>query len=541
MRHDVTWHAPSPLWSRALEDAGPAPERFRRPALLRFDSEAFMDTVEEVLRDTPEELTGYVAAPETWRAPAAGWRAASEAAGSGPVKLFQPAHDRFYLVAASLVCRLHGLPERRVDAGAGESVGFLVRRIEPAVAGAVLDPDDPGSWTESAWIGDRQRGRWQAVADPEAPAEGEERLPLFPVAFELEGTSRRLHAGLVPVAGREVYEGGAPEELEPSAAELAGDPLADPRRAAFESRVLGPLAALGELDTADDVTGESAREAFLFTLLDWAELLQQELERVWTGLTGSAAVPTPEEQHVLTLLDRPVGAATWGELLTDTEDHRREILLGEPPPDLRVVELGLTRPQIAAAADDLVGAGLADAVADALGEPPEPEEAEGETAPEEAPEAASPEGAVYVIRCVYERPACLGVVPPRVSRPSEPFRFAPFFDPDAPVRPSRIRLPLDTSLAGLRRFPRQVSFLLSNELRRQAQRVSGLGVSDVEDGDLNPDGGPLGLGMVCTLSIPIITICAFLLLTIIVQLLNIVFWWLPLFKVCLPIRLGGRS
>jgi hypothetical protein len=40
--------------------------------------------------------------------------------------------------------------------------------------------------------------------------------------------------------------------------------------------------------------------------------------------------------------------------------------------------------------------------------------------------------------------------------------------------------------------------------------------------------------MVCQLSIPIITICALMLLMIIAQLLNLVFFWLPLFKICRP-------
>ena len=41
--------------------------------------------------------------------------------------------------------------------------------------------------------------------------------------------------------------------------------------------------------------------------------------------------------------------------------------------------------------------------------------------------------------------------------------------------------------------------------------------------------------MICQLSIPIITICALILLLIIVALLNIVFWWMPFFRICLPI------
>lgn len=41
--------------------------------------------------------------------------------------------------------------------------------------------------------------------------------------------------------------------------------------------------------------------------------------------------------------------------------------------------------------------------------------------------------------------------------------------------------------------------------------------------------------MMCSVSIPIITICALLLLMIIVNLLNIIFKWIPWFIMCFPI------
>ena len=46
--------------------------------------------------------------------------------------------------------------------------------------------------------------------------------------------------------------------------------------------------------------------------------------------------------------------------------------------------------------------------------------------------------------------------------------------------------------------------------------------------------------MICSFSIPIITICALIVLMIFVSLLNIVFWWLPFFRICLPILLPGK-
>src|SRR5205814_7743163 len=54
----------------------------------------------------------------------------------------------------------------------------------------------------------------------------------------------------------------------------------------------------------------------------------------------------------------------------------------------------------------------------------------------------------FVIRCVFERPECGPIDPPLLSAPTRAFQMAGFFDPDAPARPIRIALPLDTSPAG---------------------------------------------------------------------------------------------
>ncbi len=48
------------------------------------------------------------------------------------------------------------------------------------------------------------------------------------------------------------------------------------------------------------------------------------------------------------------------------------------------------------------------------------------------------------------------------------------------------------------------------------------------------------LGLICSFSIPIITICALLVLMIFISLLNIVFWWLPFLRICFPIATEGE-
>jgi hypothetical protein len=155
----------------------------------------------------------------------------------------------------------------------------------------------------------------------------------------------------------------------------------------------------------------------------------------------------------------------------------------------------------------------------------------------------------FQVRCVYERPECGPLDPPVVSAPTEPFQMANFFDSDAPARPIRIALPIDTSPAGLRKFDKNAAFVMSDMHCGQVNRMKGITLADLVlsvlpwpfHKDLSvPDSGPcagggLQFGMICSLSIPIITICAMLMLFIIVFLLDFIFRWVPFFLICFPI------
>ena len=59
--------------------------------------------------------------------------------------------------------------------------------------------------------------------------------------------------------------------------------------------------------------------------------------------------------------------------------------------------------------------------------------------------------------------------------------------------------------------------------------------------DLSKGSGPapntaegISLNWICGFNIPLITICAFFVLNIFLILLNLVFWWLPFIKICVP-------
>ena len=119
MAHDFEWVTAPPLWNVAHADPG-AWARFRQPAILRFDTDTFMEDALALMDAGDPALADRVAKPETWDRPAAGWVATSDPSLSQTLRLYQPAHSRFYLTTASLVCRRVGLPVRKVNTAAGE-------------------------------------------------------------------------------------------------------------------------------------------------------------------------------------------------------------------------------------------------------------------------------------------------------------------------------------------------------------------------------------------------------------------------------------
>jgi hypothetical protein len=93
--------------------------------------------------------------------------------------------------------------------------------------------------------------------------------------------------------------------------------------------------------------------------------------------------------------------------------------------------------------------------------------------------------------------------------------------------------------------------MISDSLCGQMQRMNGITFGDLVLSVLpwpfhkdlsskvpkvkNCNNGSVDIGMICTFSIPIITICALILLMIIVLLFDFIFKWLPLFRICFPL------
>ncbi len=626
------------------------------PAILRFDSDDFMDRLLATLADAPQTLPEFVARPESWQqlaapTPAPALEAPKSAVARAltrqrsllgfkretvpalppapmPLKLFQPVHQRFYVAAAHLVCELPGLPNRTT--ASGDRSGMLLRRLLPNNR-EVAFVKAPG-----------QPGRWHPLADAQQPLPGEDWLSVFPLTYTAPGGQpRKLLAGLIPAARHDDYR-FAPQQ--PATPPTVADDLKASAQQVFIAPWQGlieraratrdacgsPMPATPWEKTAADRSSAAAQraeaaqlsfpgannqlqESSWRLLQDMQEWLAAHLPDVHARL-GIGTVGRTWADTLLDVLQKAViglGPFTaWlSSAVTDkgTASSLRAALaqIAAFTPDLDKAELAF--PPQGGAPDPWPAFAFPLAVATPSGAlegpftawsalaldgyvPPSPAPVDVQdianawldrlryaldraideafaanalgTARPQAPDAARLARELqatlaedagpprYVLRFVHQRCDCGPLHPAVMSAPSEVFELAGFFDVDAPLRPIRIALPFDTSPGGLRKFGKNSAFIMSDLLCGQMKRVRRLGFGDLVlsvlpwpfHKDLSvPDGGPCGgsgassFGTICSLSIPIITIVAFILLIVIATLLDLIFRWLPFLMVCFPI------
>lgn len=691
MKDIAQWTAPSPVWAAAANDTDdPARTVFRQPAILRFATDTFMDDLMAVLESDPSKLVDYLAQPETWRGPqktpppparrvgfdqrverlrlnaerktealalglslpvpsgAQALAQMKQKRAENQLKLYQPAHQRFYLLAACCVCRIAGLPDKTIEAGRQERATFVVRRLVEKQMNQSASDTAPKEYDEYGFVSTPQGNAWKKVKVDKGVAVGlvkdEEQLPLFTVNFnETEGRRRRLLGGIIPVGKREVYMGAPLSNGNVNGVSAAnGATKKTARKILFRTQVTEPWKSLitraedtrkkiagGAASTSDtnpdppmndgSAKGIAAVAGFLkatreqvqtiswLVLLDFADYLRQYLPDVWTSIKDgtSPGTLTPFQVDLLEVLEKTIVSSSLRNALlngqsvynsssvaTNLRDALRRIILfdGEKPKDKRNLEqvtgsydrsqpdvlwpsflfpfadpgTGVVAPQIPILAgvvlpedendipeetaqgniDKLVGYVVKALPAESS--EPEPPPPLAATRP-----FVEREG-LFVIRCVYERPQCGPLEPTVLSDPTSSFQMAGFFDADAPARPIRIALPFDTSPAGLRKHDKNTAFMISDVLCGQIGRATGLSLGDLVRSvlpwpfhkDLNmsaPDqgacktSGGVEFGMICSLSIPIITICALILLMIIVTLFDLIFKWIPFFIRCFPL------
>ncbi len=120
------------------------------------------------------------------------------------------------------------------------------------------------------------------------------------------------------------------------------------------------------------------------------------------------------------------------------------------------------------------------------------------------------------------------------------FRVATPFDPEA-SRPALIQMPAMSDLK--RGVARGVSMITPADTFAM---MNSLKLSKGASPDALPEdapGGGNGLQWVCSFSLPVITLVAMILLMIMVSILNLLFFWMPWVRICLPLPKikGGPS
>lgn len=119
------------------------------------------------------------------------------------------------------------------------------------------------------------------------------------------------------------------------------------------------------------------------------------------------------------------------------------------------------------------------------------------------------------------------------DQPSEAFTIVPWYE-TGPMPPVQVALPsIDRDF--IKNVKPNVSFAVPSDLSNLLQGNDPKKMSDGEGA--KPSGG-LQLDWICGFNIPIITICAFIVLNIFLSLFEIIFKWMFFIKICIPFPVG---
>jgi len=148
-------------------------------------------------------------------------------------------------------------------------------------------------------------------------------------------------------------------------------------------------------------------------------------------------------------------------------------------------------------------------------------------------------GDTYLVRA-FVRVRRDDVCPPQTfwSVASGGFRIAPWYE-SGDVPPPTVELPDAFDGNFLKKAKPNVAFKMPESL---FNTINSIDPEKLMEGDDSSQKTPTwGVQWICGFNIPFITICAFIVLNIFLQLLNIIFWWLPFIKICIPIPLPKKD
>jgi len=375
----IKWLAPSPLWGdQARWVRLPNQVLHDQPIILRFANDQFMEELMAMLTHAPWRLSEWMARPETWRKPmrspapilktrpernialmynktklvmqqqSVGQPSTMMTAAvqdttlaydqtlnnKDPIRLYQPSHQRYYLVTASLITNKSAYPDHLLDLSNNEFASYVVRAVAKRTVDSAFQKktgkykqDD--TWYEYALVTTAFGQAWKELGPYQLEStalqrlvSGEEKLPLFPVTYQNHcGHNRQILAGTIPVSRREAWL-AAPGAGDVEHAHIASPVLSHEGgithiKEIFQSDVSEPWKALIEqaqslktsiyadastfpnapfswdankakLDTARAL--KTARDQLQtgswYVLLNFANFLEDHLPEIWDVITG---------------------------------------------------------------------------------------------------------------------------------------------------------------------------------------------------------------------------------------------------------------
>lgn len=519
-----------PILFRGLTfDAGsgrPMPATDSRPVLVERTDEDFVQAfLQELGSDEGRKLLARTV------------RNAGERAQG--LKLHQPVHHSFHLAVFEAACDTFGEP--RLDPARIESCGLVVRRLGSdsgrSEAWMKLGGEVRG-WVPLADARERdrdpdpaRRGATYPAGHPElnallehtlgAPEPLEESVSLLFVAppHVCAAARRTILYGLVPVSSSEAVSGKAAQ-----APRYEEDELREMLAPYFSANTGVSLEGIANKRYSSRYSDElRADPALSGGALQQAE---QRLEQFATMLRKLVSVfnafEHPGLRAALNRIQCEYGPAPQKRPLGDVLAEAAEVFVRERSD--KTALMPRSWPRLSASDVSAIVRAASDASATRL----------GSLLPRRR--RFDPSSDRYEVRGFIRVRRDDGCPPALVwSAPSQPFEIAAWYE-NGKLPPVQVALPPVTR-DNVKSFLPNVAFQVPGNI---FNLLSSNKPKDFLEQKARQGGG--GLDWICGFNIPIITLCAFIVLSIFLALLNILFWWLPFIKICIPLprRAGAR-
>jgi hypothetical protein len=553
--HDVSITAP---WY--VQDGG------QNVAMHRYFDGGFVDSFRADVNNRPE-LNGHLF---DWQNEDV---VTDPTTGATKFKLRRPMHRTFYMVAWEAGCNIpNALTTPAISPTKIESAGFVIRQDDASSVpyGFQLARGQPMGWQKVVPLLDpdsARRLRSLGIVPQQVPTPGytgEETFPLHTLLAQGAGRSRTVLFGYLPIGGAHYVPviapptdpAGVPDDLAwpygllnwtggplpPYTDDLDLQIIVDPSQG---PQIQPPLAAalaviLGRFQLVDASAWNIPDNASLIAALDGIHFFTDPP----SGLTGQ---PLRDNAAANALADTTLGsvlnsATTLTNIGTNADSNQSAAsqllaaLMSVNPPGSVVTCPANFAALLPAGSQSLLITEYAAAQLRAAIQTRRVLEWTALTAPAPGSEplpvpkfTAGPAGRYYLL------PFVRTVKPDGCKRidwglPSPLFAVATAFDPDA-SRPTLIEMPdIADAKKGL---AKGATFMLPPAL---ADLVNGLTSQGAVNSMMSGSGPPaVGIRFICSFSLPVIMICAMLLLSIVISLLNIFLQWMAWVKICLPV------